>query len=119
MRKSKYLYKVEKGRWGENKAADFLAEKGYIIIERNFRCRYGEVDIIAEYDGVIHFVEVKTRSSEMYGNPLEAITYDKINHIMRTAQYYIYINSLEKHEISFDGIAICKDNICFVQGINM
>ena len=112
-------YNIKKGKWGEDKAADFLIGKGYSIIERNFRCRWGEIDIIAERAGVIHFVEVKTRTSERFGSPLESITYEKMHHIMRSAQYYIHSKSLEKCEISLDGIAVCKDRIDFVQGINM
>ena len=119
MKTSNNLYKIKKGKWGEDKAAEFLKGKGYSIIERNYRCRWGEIDIIAERAGTVHFVEVKTRSSDDYGSPLEAITCDKMHHIMRAAQYYIHSNSLEACEISLDGIGICKDSIDFVQGINM
>ncbi|MBE6020599.1 MAG: YraN family protein [Clostridiales bacterium] len=112
-------YNIKKGKWGEDKAEAFLKKKGYSIIERNYRCRWGEIDIIAERDGTIHFVEVKTRTSDRFGSPLEAVTHEKMHHIMRTAQYYIYRNSLEKYEMSLDGIAVCEDRIDFVQGINM
>lgn len=112
-------YNIEKGKWGEDKAADFLIRKGYSIIERNFKCRWGEIDIIAEQGGTIHFVEVKSRSSEGFGTPLEAITYDKMNHIMCAAQCYIDSNSLANFEISLDGISVCKDDIDFIQGINI
>lgn len=112
-------YKIKKGKWGENIAAEFLQRRGYGIIERNYRCRSGEVDIIAEKSGVIHFVEVKTRSGENFGSPLEAISPHKMSHIINTAGYYIYINGLETRDISIDAIGICGDSIEFVQGINM
>ena len=60
MKTSNNLYKIKKGKWGEDKAAEFLKGKGYSIIERNYRCRCGEIDIIAERAGTVHFVEVKT-----------------------------------------------------------
>lgn len=112
-------YKIKKGRWGENVAAEFLQKRGYGIIERNYRCRAGEVDIIAEKSGVIHFVEVKTRSGEKFGSPLEAINYYKMSHIINTAGYYIYIKGLEGFDISIDAIGICGDRIEFIEGINI
>ncbi len=58
---------------GENAAAEFLKKKGYVILERNFRKGYGEIDIIAVKKGTLVFVEVKTRSSDKFGTPLDAI----------------------------------------------
>lgn len=113
------LYKTKKGKWGENIASDYLIRKGYRIVERNYRCRLGEVDIIAEKLGVIHFVEVKTRSGNDFGSPLEAINSYKLRHIMNTAGYYIYINDLQSKDISIDAIGICADRIEYVQGINL
>lgn len=73
---------------GENLAAEYLRKKGYKIIERNFRRRYGEIDIIASNDDTLVFFEVKTRKSILYGTPLEAITRWKLQELVRTAQFY-------------------------------
>lgn len=77
------------GEIGENMAADLLREKGYAILERNYRCKSGEIDIIAEKYGELCFVEVKTRQGFNYGRPCEAITEEKKKHIRRTAREYI------------------------------
>ena len=77
---------------GENKACEYLKKLGFKIIERNFRKGYGEIDIVAidiiEKEKVLVFVEVKTRTSNSYGSPLEAITYWKLKSLIKTAQYY-------------------------------
>lgn len=61
------------GRAGENRAADYLRARGYAILDRNWRCAQGEIDIVATRDDVLSIVEVKTRRSEAYGHPFEAI----------------------------------------------
>ena len=78
---------------GEDKACEYLKKLGFKIIERNFRKGYGEIDIVAidpsEKEGkILVFVEVKTRTSNSYGSPLEAITYWKLRTLIHTAQYY-------------------------------
>ena len=67
-------YRKNVGDSGEDFAARILEESGYQIIERNYSTRYGEIDIIAFRDGVLHFIEVKTRTGMEYGFPSEAIT---------------------------------------------
>ena len=62
------------GQQGEQIAVQYLKAHGYKILERNYRCRVGEVDIIAEDQGDLVFVEVKARSSKVFGNPAEAVT---------------------------------------------
>jgi putative endonuclease len=81
------------GRTGERLAAERLEECGYRILERNFRCRYGEIDIVAEEDQELVFVEVKTRRGDRYGLPEEAVTARKQRTIMQVAAYY-----LDQHE---------------------
>ncbi|MDO8658693.1 MAG: YraN family protein [Candidatus Levybacteria bacterium] len=80
------------GKLGEDLASKFLEKKGYKIIDRNFKKRYGEIDIIAidssEKTPVLVFIEVKTRTSSEYGSPLEAITYWKLKSLIKAAQYY-------------------------------
>jgi putative endonuclease len=76
------------GRWGESLAAKYFEEHGYHILGKNIRTPYGEIDIIVEKDGVIVFVEVKTRSSTGYGMPEEAITRTKREHILAAIAFY-------------------------------
>lgn len=75
--------KDELGRRGENLASEFLAECGYEILERNWRCPMGEIDIVARDGTEFAFVEVKTRSTRAYGHPLEAITMVKLARLRR------------------------------------
>ncbi len=94
------------GETGELLAANFLAEKGYSIIQRNFRCKAGEIDIIAGDGDYLVFVEVKTRRSLNYGSPVEAVDMRKQQQIYRTALFYLQQNSIDNQDIRFDIIAI-------------
>lgn len=99
-------FKKERGKQGEEIAAQYLKEKGYQILERNFYAKRGEIDIIAKEKQEIVFVEVKTRSNHQYGNPAEAVNLHKIHHIYDTAKYYIYRKKLENIPTRFDVIEI-------------
>ncbi len=81
--------KKEAGRLGEELAALMLQERDYEILERNFRCRFGEIDIIAIRRDILTFVEVKTRSGELYGSAAEAVTWNKQQKIRQTALQYL------------------------------
>jgi putative endonuclease len=94
------------GIQGEKLARRFLEEKGYEILETNFYCRFGEIDIIARLDGKISFVEVKTRRQIKYGFPAESVTKCKENHIYKIAEFYTYLYSLYDASISFDVIEV-------------
>ncbi len=96
------------GEWGENLAAQFLKKKGYLIVERNFRCKMGEVDIIALDGAKLVFVEVKTRTSQAFGLPCEAVNKTKIQHIKRTANYYMAIHSSSYKDARIDVIEILR-----------
>ena len=76
------------GSWGEGIAERYLKKKGYTIIERNFRCRLGEIDIIALDQVQLVFIEVKTRKNQNYGLPCEAVNFEKIRHLKRTANFF-------------------------------
>ena len=93
---------------GEEKAANFLKNDEYIIIDRNFMCNFGEIDIIARdlKTNEIVFVEVKTRTNNKYGKPIDSVDTYKIIHILKSANYYIYINNIEKEYIRFDIIEV-------------
>ena len=77
------------GRYGERKACAYLKKQGYRILGTNFRCKAGEVDIIAADHETLVFVEVKTRSSDQFGTPQEAVTAAKLRTLRQVAQYYL------------------------------
>ena len=83
------MERISKGKQGEDAAASFLAKEGYKIVERNFRCPLGEIDIVAVDKGILVFVEVKTRSSNKFGLPEEAVNRRKQHQIIKAAQFYI------------------------------
>ena len=77
------------GSTGEKLARQYLEQTGYRILETNFRCRWGEVDIIAQQDGLLLFVEVKTRRSATFGIPEESITKAKTQRLIAAAETYL------------------------------
>jgi len=77
------------GQLGENLAAGCLEADGYEILERNYRCPYGEIDLVARKDGYLVFVEVKTRRSRAFGEPAEAVSRSKQKKIRLTAATYL------------------------------
>ena len=79
----------ELGIIGEDTAVRLLSCEGYEIVARNYRCRFGEIDIIAYHDGCLHFIEVKTRQSCDYGRPCQSVTPLKQEKIRKTAVFYL------------------------------
>lgn len=77
------------GKLGEDFAAGILEDRGFRILERNYRCPFGEIDIIAEKAGELIFVEVKTRATLRFGRPAEAVTQQKQRRIRRAAGFYM------------------------------
>lgn len=98
-------YNKNLGDFGEHAAAEYLISKGYEILERNFRTSHGEIDIVARCKGFLTFVEVKTRSSEKYGLPSEAVDYNKRKHLRYAAERYYRKNPTDL-EIRFDIIEV-------------
>lgn len=82
------------GRAGEDLVAAEIKKRGFILSARNFGCRFGEIDIIAENNTHILFIEVKTRSAGALGAPREAVDHKKRQRILATAQYYILQNAV-------------------------
>ena len=82
------------GGFGEEVAAKYLRSRNYSIIEKNFRTPFGEIDLIAERDGCVVFLEVKTRISDHFGPPLSAITWAKKKRIIRNCQYYLKLKKI-------------------------
>lgn len=94
------------GNVGEILAKTVLEYKGYCILETNFKCKAGEIDIIAKKGSLITFVEVKTRLTDAYGLGREAVDANKQKHIRRTAEYYLLINKKEYEMYDFQVIEI-------------
>jgi len=97
------------GAQGEEIAVRYLTGRRYEIVERNYRCRHGEIDIIARRRNVLVFVEVKTRRSRAFGSPLEAVSLKKQRSISAAAQTYLQHNRLAGCAARFDviGVLLC------------
>ncbi len=94
------------GKAGEDRAATFLAKQGYRILERNYRTRNGEIDLIALHQGTLAFIEVKTRTSEAFGAPELAVTVQKQRRMVKAALGYIKYKNLHQVPCRFDVVAI-------------
>jgi putative endonuclease len=105
------------GAEGEDAAVRYLKEKGFTVIHRNYKTPIGEADIVAADKGATVFIEVKTRSSERFGEPFEAVNIRKREKLKKIALYY------QKHEdnkaaIRFDVVSIkCKDERYLIEHI--
>ena len=77
------------GQWGEEQVAEKLRQEGWTITARNFRCRMGELDLVAENGTFLAFVEVKLRKDERFGSACEAVTASKQRKLRTAAQYYL------------------------------
>ena len=98
------------GSLGEDIAETYLRQIGYTVLERNFRCKIGEIDIIGKDGDYICFIEVKTRYGSIYGRPCEAVTYSKRHKIYKTAETYIMRKKLFKFNFRFDVMEIILNN---------
>ena len=96
------------GSWGEDLAENYIIKKGYSVLERNFRCKSGEIDIIVCDGDTLVFVEVKTRQSQKYGLPCEAITAAKLRHLKKAAAYFTAMHKLGQRDARIDVIEILK-----------
>jgi putative endonuclease len=94
------------GSYGEKAAEGYLLDQGYTILDRNWRCEHGEVDIIAQREQTVVFVEVRTRSSSRYGTPEESITRYKAERLVLTMQMYLEDHALHHENWRIDLIAI-------------
>lgn len=93
------------GKWGEGVAADYLEQQGYSILERGWRSGHKDIDLIAFKQGILAFVEVKTRKNNAYIQPQQAVDRHKIKLLMTAANRYICNNNIDA-EIRFDIVAI-------------
>lgn len=91
---------------GEEAAIRYLQAQGYRILERNYRCRYGEVDLIARDGAVLAFIEVKTRRSHAFGSPALAVTLRKQRHIIKVSQLYLARQGETRQVCRFDVVTV-------------
>ncbi|MBR4136326.1 MAG: YraN family protein [Bacteroidales bacterium] len=97
-----------KGKKGEDLALEYLQQHGYKLVERNYRLGHLEVDIIVENANFIVFVEVKTRKSNLFGEPESFVTLQKQRNLIRAANAYVLKNGVRK-EVRFDVVSVIMD----------
>jgi len=101
-----HLANRELGEWGEQIAIDYLNNHNVKIVDRNIRTNYGEIDILGQKNGVLIFFEVKTRRTEEFGNPEDAVNYIKQEHMRNSALEFIQSNQEIEMDWRIDVIAI-------------
>ncbi|MCH5148030.1 MAG: YraN family protein [Clostridiales bacterium] len=98
------------GKEGEKKARSYLKRRGWKILEKNYKTPFGEIDIIAEKGEVVAFIEVKTRLSDIYGAPSEAVSNERKLRYIRGANYY-FMNKIIDCTVRFDIIEVFKSEL--------
>lgn len=106
--------RVQTGRGGEELAASYLRNLGYQIYFRNFRCRFGELDIVARRNRELVFVEVKTRSGDAFGSPGEAVDARKQRHLVQAGAFFLQRFGLQHMDVRFDVVEV---RIHHIQGV--
>ena len=102
-------YKKEFGDYGENLVEDYLKDKSYEILARNYRKPFGEIDIVAKLSDMIVFVEVKTRKNANFASPAEAVTPSKQRKIIRASQAFLIENNMTDLLMRFDVAEVIAD----------
>lgn len=97
------------GTQGERAAERFLRARRYVILERNYRCPAGEIDLIALHGKTVVFVEVKTRRQGVFGSPFDAVDRRKRRQIVRAAQHFLARHGLQDRVTRFDVVAVWRD----------
>ncbi len=101
---------IEIGKFGEKIAANHLKRNGYRILENNFRCKFGEIDIIALHRDTMVFVEVKTRKNNLFGTPAQSVNQAKQQRIIKTAFYYLKKHRKFDKNIRFDIVEVWHED---------
>lgn len=99
-------YRKNLGKIGEQRAVEYLQKKGYQILRQNFSCKLGEIDLVACDKDCLVFVEVKTRWSDKYGLPEEAVTEKKLKSIIKTGEYFKLLNSKTPDLMRIDVVCV-------------
>ena len=98
------------GRRGEEFAAMFLQEKGFRLIDQNWRCLFGEIDLIVQRGEEVRFIEVKSRRSRTYGLPQESVTRTKLRHLARSIEWWISRHPHPPTHYQVDVVALLWEN---------
>jgi putative endonuclease len=98
--------RLDFGKKGEKAAESFLKKQGYRILKKNFRASIGEIDLIAEHQDVLVFIEVKSRADRSFGHPSMAVTPAKQKKIAQTAQVFLMKHSVKGRQIRFDVVSV-------------
>lgn len=99
------------GAWGERAAARFLRRRGYVIVERNYRCPVGEIDLVAVDGDTLVFVEVKTRTGDAFGTPFEAVDGRKRRRLLRAATHFLRRRGGEGSGLRFDVVGVTRTGL--------
>lgn len=102
-------YRQKMGEFGERLARLFLSKRGYEIVLQNYRTRFGEIDIIAQKENKLFFVEVKARTTDEFGPPQEAVTRYKLNRLRRAVEIYLLDKNLSNQDWQIDVISVAID----------
>jgi putative endonuclease len=94
------------GAWGERLAARYLQDRGVEVVDRNWRCRHGEIDIVARDGDCLVFCEVKTRRSQRFGSPVEAVHWEKAARLRRLAAAWLQEHDMHAPRVRIDVIGI-------------
>jgi putative endonuclease len=94
------------GETGETLACEALEQRGYAIVERRYRTRFGEIDVIADDGGTVVFVEVKTRTDCTFSNPAESVTRQKQRRLVSMAEQYVACKRLDNTPCRFDVVTV-------------
>ena len=103
------MKRIDTGKRGEELARDFLKKRGFCILETNYRCPEGEVDIISHHNDYLVFTEVKTKTSQQFGSPEESITYTKKRRLITTTRHYLQNHDNQLPLCRIDFIAVEMD----------
>lgn len=107
------------GQQGEDLAAQYIIQQGYQIIERNWRCRRGELDIIARKDGILIIIEVRSRKSLVsFGHPVESVERRKQDKVRKIAEIYVTLSGQSSSRVRFDVITVLLTKDGLLQEIN-
>jgi putative endonuclease len=99
----------------EARAAEYLQRKGYRVVDRNWTCRGGEIDLVCEHGDTLVFVEVRARSDDAHGTPLETVVDLKRRRLVRAAEIYLHVKKQWERACRFDVVAVAGDAIEHVE----
>lgn len=103
---SSYARNRSIGRFGEDVAARYLTDHGMVVLDRNWRCRFGEIDLVARDGSTLVVCEVKTRTTTLYGGPFEAVTDSKATRLRRLAHAWLADHPVQPEAVRIDVVSV-------------